>query len=258
LSRIGFIIRSHLQVKGTSDMTILTAQVATVKLGNLEFEGLKLEDGSYGIAIPQIASMFTYFQDSQSQASQKIKRLMGKDFKTHKCKTAFNKNATLAVDIEQFTEILKAIAKKGDLKAQEIRDDLVGLSLTQLLADAFGDKFEKEERQNHLKTRQQNKLDRLSWTDVIKHYMGTHEISDSYKQWIYVNVSDAVNLAVFGKKAKAMREERGVADDRALRDTFTPEELVSISRLESYASKMVIKFDAEPKQALKEAIEFWS
>jgi hypothetical protein len=233
----------------------LTAQVSQVPFGNTEIEGLLFEDGSFGVAIPQVCSIFQF---DKIQASRDIKALLGKDFQFDKVRTTLNPKAVNVLQLKDFERLLLKLTIKQNPIAIGMSEDLIGLSLTQLFADAFGLKFEKEDRQAQLKARQQNKLNRLSWTDVIKYYIGTHEVSDSYKQWIYVNVSDALNLAVFGKKAKAMREERGVADDKALRDTFNSKELEQISRLESYASKLVIKFDAEPKQALKEAIEFWS
>jgi hypothetical protein len=233
----------------------LTAQVSQVPFGNTDIEGLLFEDGSFGVAVPQVCSIFQF---DKNQASRDIKTILGKDFQFDKVRTTLHPKAVNVLQLKDFEKLLVEMTIKQNPIAIEMSRALIGLSLTQLFADSFGLKFEKEDRQNYLKARQQSKLDRLSWTDVIKYYIDTHEVSDSYKQWIYVNVSDAVNLAIFGKKAKTLRAERGVADDKALRNTFTPKELEQISRLESYASKMVIKFGAEPKQALKEAIEFWS
>ena len=65
---------------------ILNATVATVKIGFLEFEGLKLGNGTFGIGVPQIAGMFPYFQHDPSQAAKKLKRLMGESFSTTKTK----------------------------------------------------------------------------------------------------------------------------------------------------------------------------
>lgn len=49
---------------------ILTAKVAIVRFGAIEIEGLLFDDGRYGVAVPQIAKVFPYFQDSQEKASQ--------------------------------------------------------------------------------------------------------------------------------------------------------------------------------------------
>ena len=84
---------------------ILTAAVATVKLGHLDFEGLLFEDGTYGIGVPQIAALFSYFSDSQSKASQKLKRLMGIGFETHKVKAFKQNNYVLAVSLLDFERV---------------------------------------------------------------------------------------------------------------------------------------------------------
>ena len=65
-------------------MNILTAQVATVKLGNLEFEGLKLEDGGYGIALQQVASLFQVIPTS---APKWLETRLGKGCSLFQCKT---------------------------------------------------------------------------------------------------------------------------------------------------------------------------
>jgi len=41
-----------------------TAKVTTVKLGNLEIEGLLIDDGSFGVALQQVASLFSVLPNS--------------------------------------------------------------------------------------------------------------------------------------------------------------------------------------------------
>ena len=38
---------------------ILTAEIAQIKVGGLEFQGLRFGDGCYGIALPQIGNLFS-------------------------------------------------------------------------------------------------------------------------------------------------------------------------------------------------------
>lgn len=97
------------------------AVVAIVKIGNRDIEGLRLPDDSFAVAIPQIQKLFDDFLDSQKYASQKLKRLMGKDFKTHKAKTEFNKNITNIVSLKQFEFILAKLDRTGSIKAQNFR-----------------------------------------------------------------------------------------------------------------------------------------
>ena len=148
---------------------ILNATVATVKLGHLEFEGLMFEDGSYGIAVPQICSIFGFLIKN---TSRDIKALLGNEFGFLKARTtAFlsttktnsgNKASVNVLQLIDFEKLLRKLDRKGNKAAQEITDELIGLSLTQLFSDAFGKKFEKEERQNYLLARQQGKKARMS------------------------------------------------------------------------------------------------
>lgn len=62
-------------------MTIVSAVVTEVPIGNIFVEGLMREDGVFGIAVPQIATLFPYFKTDKNNASTLLKRLMGKDFK---------------------------------------------------------------------------------------------------------------------------------------------------------------------------------
>lgn len=135
----------------TDKPSVVKAVVCEVFVGLKKIEGLMLPDGSYAVAIPQIADLFL---DNRNTASRDLKRLMGADFKTSKVKTEFNKNITLAVDLKTFEIVVAKLDRKGNVNAQLFRDDLVGLSLHQLFCDAFGVKFEKEERQKWLVERQ--------------------------------------------------------------------------------------------------------
>ena len=146
-------------------MNIVTAETTIVQIGQVSFNGVMLPDGSYGIAIPQIADLFL---DSQSQASQTLKRLMGKGFKTHKAKTRFNRNATLIISLPEFERVIAKLDRAGNKQAQDFRDALVGLSLYQLFSDAFGIQIEKEDRQRWLETRFNTKHDFRPLTDQLQ------------------------------------------------------------------------------------------
>ena len=130
------------------------AIVAKVPLGKFEIDGLMFEDGSYGVAIPQVSDLFL---DNRNTASRDLKRLMGKDFKTSTIKTPFNRNTTVSISLVDFEKVLAKLDRAGNVKAQEFRDGLVGLSFHQLFCDAFGIKFEAEQRQELLEERFETK-----------------------------------------------------------------------------------------------------
>lgn len=132
-------------------MTILNAVVTEVPIGTVSIEGLLAEDNLFYVGVPQAAVMF---ESSTNTAARDFKRLMGKDFKTSKLKTEFNKNVTLGIPLKEFERLVLELAIKGNKLAQEFSRMLIGLSLEQLFSDAFGLKFEKEERQRYLRQRQ--------------------------------------------------------------------------------------------------------
>ena len=147
-----------------SDLTE-KAKVAPVHLGkDLVIEGLMLPDGTYAIAYPQIADMVITgdekkdgFRTNKAQFSQTIKRLCGKGFKASKAKTEFNKNVTSVVTLEEFEVVLAKLDQAGNLQAKQILAELSGLGVRQQFADAFGEKFEVEERQEWLTQRNEHK-----------------------------------------------------------------------------------------------------
>jgi hypothetical protein len=89
-------------------------------------------------------------------------------FQTSKTKTEFNKNTTLSISLLEFERVLAKLDRAGNVKAQAFRDGLVGLSLQQLFCDAFGVKFETEQRQEWLEERFKTKKDFRPLTAQLK------------------------------------------------------------------------------------------
>ena len=111
-----------------TDNTTQKAKVAPVQLGkDLVIKGLKLPNGTFGIAYPQIADMVITgdekkdgFRTSKSQFSQTLKRLFGEDFKTFRAKTELGNQAINVVTLQEFKKIVSLFAYKGNYKAIEL------------------------------------------------------------------------------------------------------------------------------------------
>lgn len=225
------------------------AEIAIVKIGYLEFEGLMLDDGTFGIAVPQVAKIFPYFQDFQNQASKILKRLMGDGFKTTKVKTRFNRNVTLMVDLQSFLSIVKALTRKSDIVAQELAEQLMGLSLQQLFSDAFCLQFEKNERQQWLKDRQDGKEDRRTLTDSIRDYLEIHPKEDKN---LYTMVTDLIYLGIFNRRATRLKADWHATNPR---DEMTRKELFYVAETEALTSRLIDKDALHPLLAAKEALQ---
>ncbi|MFB6284826.1 MAG: hypothetical protein ABEK59_13015 [Halobacteria archaeon] len=94
------------------------AIVATIDLGFDQLEGLMLPDGSYGIAVQQLARVF---QTHNNYASQEFKRLIGEDFQPHKVATELtsnnrNQNRKNVVDLKTAKKIIKEQKQKNKKK----------------------------------------------------------------------------------------------------------------------------------------------
>lgn len=235
-------------------MTILTATIASVKFGSVEIEGLMFPDGSYGVAIPQLERLGLV---PPNRSTKQLESLLGLSFPSHqKAKTELNSKAVNTIGLLDFERVLRVLDRKGNKSAQQLSDALIGLALTQIFADSFGVKFEEDDRQECLKTRLAGKVTRRTLTDAIKTYLASNEVSANYRQWVFSNCSDKINLALFGKKAAKLCVERGCNRDE-LRNTHDRASLALIDRIEGHAVRLIDR-GMEPQLATQDAIDFYS
>ena len=145
----------------------IKADITQVQIGPLNLEGLMSENGDFGVAVPQTAVLF---QINGVQASRDLKALLHKGFQFDKWKTPLNPKAVNVIPLDQFQNLVRALDKKGNPAATRFVDAMLGLSLHQLFADAFGIKFEAEHRQQWLTTRLATKHDFRPLTDMLQHF----------------------------------------------------------------------------------------
>jgi hypothetical protein len=238
-------------------MSILArkATIAIVKMGILEIEGLRFDDnGEYAVAVPQICSIFSILIHN---ASRDIKAILGAGFQFLKARTTLHPRAVNCVTLLEFERVVRALDRKGNKQAEALADSLVGLALTQLFSDAFGIKFDKDDRQEYLTARLAGKITRRTLTDAIKEYLGKqNEVSENYRKFIYANCSDKINRSLFGKTAAKLCAERS-CDRDSLRSTHSAASLVLIDRIEGHAVRLIDR-GLEPLLAVTDAIEFYS
>jgi hypothetical protein len=145
---------------------MIKAEITQVSIGKfVALEGLMNENGDFGVAVPQTASLF---QIDSNQASRNLKALLGTGFQFDKWKTPLNPKAVNVIPLEQFQELVRALDKKGNVAASRFVDAMLGLSLHQLFCDAFGLKFEKDDRQRWVSSRLTIKVDFKELTDHLK------------------------------------------------------------------------------------------
>ena len=236
--------------------TSLTAEIATVKIGLLEIEGLLFSDGTFGVAIPQVSDLFL---DNRNLASRDIKRILSKDIKTsknitlNKVKTKFNRKAVNYLPLEQFNALVFELALRGNENAIEFSRNLQGLSLHQLFCDSFGIVFDVQDRQAWLVERMESKKLCRELTDAIKEYY-IPTASENGKRWVYPTTMDAINRDLFGKSAKEIREEQNVK--QLTRDCFGYRALAKLDNIQSKAAKLISR-GTKPTDAVHEATDLF-
>lgn len=147
-----------------------------VPMGSMSIEGYLLpekfwtETNKFGVSKTQ-AVVLAYPDYERNRAADKYteiarsktaKRVVPQGFQVHgKVKTDSGKSDAAKVDllpVDQLISFLKVCKKLGSAAADEMIDDLAGLSLQQLFSDAFKIEFEQKERQQWLKDRQEPRV----------------------------------------------------------------------------------------------------
>jgi hypothetical protein len=229
----------------------LTATVTDVLIGLLVIEGLMDENSDFYVGVPQAADIF---ETSRNIAARDFKRLLGEAFKTSDLKTEFNKYKTLGMPLSVFELLLNSLDRKGNIKAQELRDSLAGLSLHQLFCDAFKIKFEAQERQEWLKTRMLTKETFWFMGSAIESYYLRHPRIEKYPNQNYSEAFDALNKALFGKKSRDIKAILGIGKNTLNRDHFGKESLKKIEMIQRIAEAQIDHQDVKPVDAVKFAV----
>jgi hypothetical protein len=250
--------------------TIISVRLETIQYGGWDSLEVAVDinaaDGkTLYLTTPTAETILNYRANSlrEKLASKSLKALLGKHYNIGKFSGIIEnktKKGTPKVTLISLTDFIKVAVWESAINQN--------ISITQILAAGFEDsiisiayeqldlELKLEDRQIRLASRLKSIDKRNEETDAIKWYMANNEVTDNYKQWIYVNVSDAVNKAIFGKTAKKLCEERQ-CDRNHLRDTHSAKDLDKISTIEKHAEKLILKLNTEPLQAIKEAIAFY-
>jgi hypothetical protein len=194
----------------------------------------------------------------QKRLAQELKARLGAGFSTVQGKYVNTQNGVSKISLWTIPNAIRYWQyhdRSGNKLAQDLLSALAETSLDIIVDDSFGRDYQRGQAESKARARFAGKQTRRTWTDAVSDYMDNNEVSENYRIWVYKHVSDAVNVALFGKKAKQLCEERK-CDRKTLRDTHDEASLKLIDRIEDYAMRLIDR-GLEPKQAISEAIEFY-
>lgn len=107
-----------------------------------------------------------------------------------------------------------------------------------------------------IKERQESKEVRRELTDCIKDYINRHpELSPNAVKFMYSNTSETLNLGIFNKRTKGLKEVIGLSPSSLLRDYFDNKEIMCLKAIEYLAGQFIDIKDIHPCDAIKQAIE---
>jgi hypothetical protein len=245
-------------------MTTTKAVRATITLGDIELDVFQLPDESYRYSLTQAFISIANEDYDTKQASKRYIEICNSKKAQHLAVPTLQTYEKTKIEGEN--QVVKLISQADVMSFWAMAAFLghskafglivaCGIEALERRADAaFNVKRTEEEYNQRLVIRRDGIISRYFWTDVIDEYLRTHEVSNNYKRFIYIHVSDMVNNAVLGMTAKQFRESQGLPDGITTRDYCTTAQLKQIDTIENAAAMRVKKNDVCPKQALKDVI----
>lgn len=94
--------------------------------------------------------------------------------------------------------------------------------------------------------------------DAVKSYYLKHPKPEHFQGEHYSKVFDTLNLGLFGKKSKQIKEELGIPKGKLNRDNFGEESLKKIDMIQRIAEAQIIHQEKEPVESVKFALAMMS
>ncbi|MGE5658870.1 MAG: hypothetical protein ACM37W_19915 [Actinomycetota bacterium] len=197
----------------------------------------------------------TIYSTTVNQAPKRLQPWIGKDLNLSGEYT--KKGGKVKILRSDFcTTVIKHYALEGNEIAEYSLEKFADIGMRSWIQNITGWQPQQNQALEQWQiARLASKQTRRCLTDAIKAYIDRHpELSENNRKWLYVNASQRVTLVVFGRKAKKLAEDLGVATDN-LRDALTPDELILLQEVEDTAIRLIDIQDMHPDDAIKQSAE---
>ena len=231
---------------------------ATVTLGDIPIDAYQLPNGDYVLGRNKLAKAI----DKQPISVSRFMTGKSPDALPYKglevVTISVNGGTAHALPLDFASDYWFYWAMKGNVKAKALTKACIAEALERRVDAAFGVKRDEEERDQRFVIRRDGILSRNFYTDCIEAYVRRHanELSDTYKKFIYVNVSNMLNKAMFGMTSKEIKERYQIPKEASIRDSFPASTLKEIDTIEKSVANLINNKDIEPQEALKSYIDF--
>lgn len=247
-------------------MTI-KAEKEVINIGTIALEGLLLEDGRFGVykaqamyvVNPTIAPTATSREFIRILATKHGQKLAPKGFEIIQADVIGLRSKSVdVISLPDFTRFLRICDKLEYQHATDLIDALVDVTLHQLFCRAFKKKFDDDDVQEHLRSRMESKDFYFELSGEVESWFERTKASRTQPiERYFSNTFDAINLGLFKKKSKKIREELGLKLTNSLiRDYFNKDALRRITQIQSIAAnQMRHDKDLRPVDAVKLALK---
>jgi hypothetical protein len=190
----------------------------------------------------------------QTRMSEGLKVMLGKDWTAVQGQYQMTSGGKTKVSLWTADDCIiywTYHAEKGNKVAFKLICALAATSLDTIINDAFNRDYKKGQAESLTNARLLGKVKRRELTDAIKDYITRRNKSADYQKWIYLNITDAINLGIFNRRASQLKEDW---DTKNPRDSMTEIELDYVKQVEDLASRLIDQDDIEPLKASIEAL----
>lgn len=141
------------------------SQITTIEYAGMSFEALMHPDGSYGIAVSQVAKLISA---TPQNLVKSLKRKLGKDIPLLRAATELNSNKAIVLTLEQTSKYMVQMAFEGNEVARAFVEASVTEKLERIVDQAFGVKVSEEQRESRFASRIDTKRTFRVLTDALK------------------------------------------------------------------------------------------
>lgn len=217
--------------------TTKKAVTTKVNLGFAIIDGLMLPNGDFAVGMPQVSEVFQF---ANMHASRDVKALLGDGFQFAKIKSELNPKPVNILTLDQFKQVIKVLAGRGNKIALAFVDAIFDEGLDRRFNRAFDIKTSEDEYNERIKFRVLRVETRLEWTDVLmKRHMELFGCKPEPKQYAYW--TKRVNMSLFGQP-----------NFNYDRDTMTKKQQTTIQHFEICAVRWS---EQNPKMDCEELLE---
>ena len=228
----------------------MKAIVTRVKLGSLEFQGYRLNDGTFAIAVEKVCTLLNFYKNHPEKGVEDFLGINGTKFFFTYAQPTHSGECVKCINLNEFSQLVSDLAFLGNKAARKLTYACVGLTLTQTFSRAFCENFGETAAQSLLSLFDLEEKRTLK--DAIRDYhkFRSNQGVDTYRDGAYLNEEDFVecvykechkilNFTVLGRKAPPT----------------TTEECKAVKAIESLATHFTDNEGKEPLAAVLKALD---